>query len=268
MENKMTHVATINMLATTASKVKQYITSPTPSCHLNEGQKIVLDTDFENGIHVALVVCGVKWDFGEYQKRSQVNNARTKLLVCDGTKTVLEKEDVNFFGKNTFEYEDEEYVLQTRVMTALETFVDNLVYLPDMTDAQIHDMVQNAEMMVNNFGFDAQMVYKKIEKSKEAENALEGISREWVNIWGGELKDFVDGRNEYAIKYCIKLRNAGIHEELPEYRNADRFVYAWKNAHKTLQQTFAGLVFVCFQKHTTADTLFENDPYWAGCPLI
>ena len=143
----------------------------------------------------------------------------------------------------------------------------------------LEEVVRNLSLMLNCFGVSKKEIAEAIIRDSEASENMREISRRWIQIlMFQEAAGFYDGRNEYSVKLAgeiaEKLRidmDETIERDLRSYkRSADPIDYiccAMHFEHRTLQQTFSGIVFGFLSISEEALESFKDFDWWR-CPMI
>lgn len=143
-------------------------------------------------------------------------------------------------------------------------------------------LYKKAQAMVNSYAFYPDATAEHIAKSSDLASVMWLISLHFIKYWGEEAEEWrIDDRNAAAHKVCKAVLHLGSFQELNDLIGklyskkdvafAEKFIEHTKDMHKTLLQTFAGLVFGFINQSAPATAAEMTDlygPNWFRMPLV
>lgn len=147
-------------------------------------------------------------------------------------------------------------------------------YLNELISNEAYEVAEHLLRFVNSFSVDEKKAFDFIEHNKDKYSKLYNVIVYFVNNMVKNLKNHnYDDRNYRAQKMCENLIN---HCSLTLVDDANNKFYNYiaerlTNAHRTLQQSVAGLFFRILKNFENGIDLRMSQkvsPYWVSLPLI
>ena len=147
-----------------------------------------------------------------------------------------------------------------------------------LTEKDIIVFANKMENAVNSFGFPKKQVCDLIFQNENSIRHFLDISLGWIQDLTERKEWQYDGRNEASVKLAREIMN-GVENIFEPLDSAKIFVREANKWHRTLQQTFSGLVFCFLDKIKISEELEEiskninkiKEKYgdkWYGLPMI
>ena len=140
-----------------------------------------------------------------------------------------------------------------------------------MTKDEVRDNTKNAVSLLsdicNNLFYNFRELVTRLSENEKAKENMEALSAEWVRVLHKQREEHrYDARNEYSVSVGEELYS--MHQSEPWMKENPIFreiAGEMGFQHRTIQQTFSGLIFEFLNKVHPEIALEDS---WYRCPMI
>ena len=140
-----------------------------------------------------------------------------------------------------------------------------------MTKEEVRDNTKNAVSLLsdicNNLFYNFRELVTRLSENEKAKENMEALSAEWVRVLHKQREEHrYDARNEYSVSVGEELYS--MHQSEPWMKENPIFreiAGEMGFQHRTIQQTFSGLIFEFLNKVHPEIALEDS---WHKCPMV
>ena len=140
-----------------------------------------------------------------------------------------------------------------------------------MTKDEVRDNTKNAVSLLsdicNNLFYNFRELVTRLSENEKAKENMEALSAEWIRVLHKQREEHrYDARNEYSVSVGEELYS--MHQSEPWMKENPIFreiAGEMGFQHRTIQQTFSGLIYEFLNKVHPEIALEDS---WYRCPMI
>ena len=140
-----------------------------------------------------------------------------------------------------------------------------------MTKDEVRDNTKNAVSLLsdicNNLFYNFRELVTRLSENEKAKENMEALSAEWVRVLHKQREEHrYDARNEYSVSIGEELYD--LYQSVPWMKGNPIFreiAGEMGFQHRTIQQTFSGLIFEFLNKVHPEIALEDS---WHKCPMV